>query len=92
MRSASSVLAVSAKRSAKQFACGHPGGIVTVSIPGPARTASKAVVNWAAAVADEEPEGGGVAVEVHQDVAVCWVVPARIGWLVVNAGKTGATW
>lgn len=34
MRPARSVLAVSAKRSAKQFACGHPGGIFTVSIPG----------------------------------------------------------
>src|ERR687890_455439 len=43
-----SVLAVSTKRSAKQFARGHRGGILTVAIPAPARTASKAVVNWPA--------------------------------------------
>jgi hypothetical protein len=33
--------------------------------PGPAMTASNAVVNSAGAVADEEPEGGGALVEVY---------------------------
>jgi hypothetical protein len=33
------------KRSAKQFARGQRGGIFTVSMPAPARTASNEVVN-----------------------------------------------
>jgi hypothetical protein len=39
VRSVTSVLAVSTKRSAKQFARGQRGGIFTVSIPVLARTA-----------------------------------------------------
>ena len=35
-----SVLTVRTNRSAKQFAHGHRGGICTVSIPAPAKTAS----------------------------------------------------
>ncbi len=60
----SSVLVVSTKRSAKQFARGHRGGILTVSIPAPATTSNE-VVSWLA-VADEEPEAGGAVVEVLQ--------------------------
>ena len=44
----SSVLTVSTKRSAKQFARRQRGGIFTTSIPAPARAVSKAVVNWPA--------------------------------------------
>ena len=45
MRSVSSVLAVSTNRSTKLFALAHRGGISTVSMPAPARTASNDVVN-----------------------------------------------
>jgi len=43
--SVSSVLTVSTNRSAKQFALGYRGGILTVPIPAPARTASNEVVH-----------------------------------------------
>jgi hypothetical protein len=69
MRSVSSMLAVRTKRSAKQFARGHRGGIFTVSIPVPARTVSKAVVNWPARSRTRNWKGGGAVVEVHQEVA-----------------------
>ena len=68
MRSVSSVLAVRTKRSAKQFARGHRGGIFTVSIPAPARTASNEVVNWPARSRTRNRNGGGTVVEVHQQV------------------------
>jgi hypothetical protein len=64
-----SVLTVRTNHSAKQFALGHRGGILTASMPAPARTASNEAVNWPGPVADEEPEGGGAVVEVHQQVA-----------------------
>src|SRR6187551_1143757 len=48
MRSVSSLLTVKTKRSAKQFARGHRGGIFTASIPAPARTASNDAVDWPA--------------------------------------------
>jgi hypothetical protein len=35
-------------------------------MPAPVRTASNALVNLARSVADEELEGGGAVVEVHQ--------------------------
>jgi transposase len=40
MRSVTSVLTVRTNRSAKQFALGHCGGLFTVSMPAPAKTAS----------------------------------------------------
>ena len=66
MRSVSSVLAVRTNRSAKQFALGHRGGILTVSMPAPAKTVVEGGGELAGAVADEEPEGGGAVVDVHQ--------------------------
>ena len=54
--------------SAKQFALGQRGGIMMVSIPAPTRTASKGGGELAGAVPDEEPEPGGVFVEVHQQL------------------------
>ena len=68
----SSVLAVSTKRSAKQFARGHRGGILMVSIPAPARTASNDAVNWPARSRMRKWKlvaWSGVVVEVHQQVA-----------------------
>ena len=65
----SSVLAVSTKRSAKQFARGQRGGIFTVSIPAPARTASNDAVNWPARSRTRNRKRGGAVVEVHQQVA-----------------------
>ena len=65
----SSVLAVRTKRSAKQFARGHRGGIFTVSIPAPARTASNDAVNWPARSRTRNRKRGGAVVEVHQQVA-----------------------
>src|SRR5688572_8142041 len=69
MRSVSSALAVRTNRSAKQFALGHRGGILTGSIPAPARTASEGVSELTGSVADQEPERGGSIVEVHEQVA-----------------------
>src|SRR5688572_25613590 len=68
MRSVTSVLAVSTKRSAKQLARGQRGGIFTMSIRAPARTASKAVVNWPARSRTRNRKGGGPVVEIHQEV------------------------
>jgi hypothetical protein len=48
---------------------GQRGGMFAMSIPAPARTASNAVVNWLARSRDEESDGGGAVVEVHQQVA-----------------------
>jgi hypothetical protein len=87
MRPARSVLAVSAKRSAKQFACGHPGGIFTVSIPGPARTASKAVVNWPARSWMRNRKVVAWSSRSIRWFRACWVVQAPVGWLVVERGE-----
>jgi hypothetical protein len=63
------VRTVNTKRSAKQFARGQWGGILTTSIPVSANTASNEAANWAGAIADEEPEPPRVLAEVHLEVA-----------------------
>jgi hypothetical protein len=69
MRSVSSVLAVSTKRSAKQFARGHRGRDLDGVDPGAGQDGIERRGELAGAVADEEPERGGAVVEVHQQVA-----------------------
>jgi hypothetical protein len=63
-----------------QFALGHRGGIFTVSMPVSASTASKRCGELAGPVVDEEPECGGMVVEVHQQVPGLLGGP-RSGWL-----------
>jgi hypothetical protein len=67
MRSVTSVRTVNTKRSAKQFARGHRGGILTTSIPASAMTASKTQLTGP--VPDEEPEPGGTFAKVQDEVA-----------------------
>ena len=57
----SSVLAVRTNRSAKQFALGHRGGIVTIDAGG-GQDCIERGGELAGAVADEEPERGGTVV------------------------------
>jgi hypothetical protein len=66
------------ERSAKQFVRGQRGGIFAMSIPAPAWTASNGG-ELAGPVADEESDGGGAVVKVHQQVAGLWVVQAPSG-------------
>src|SRR4051794_25234319 len=83
MRSVSSVLAVRTKRSAKQFPRGHRGGILTVSMPAPARTASKAVVNWPARSRMRNRKVATRSSKSISRLRACWVVQGPVGWLVV---------
>src|SRR3954447_13941662 len=67
IRSVTSVRTVNTKRSAKQFARGHRGGILTTRcprLPGPRRRRCE----LPGAVADEEPELGDMLAEVHDEV------------------------
>jgi hypothetical protein len=65
----SSVLAVSTKRSAKQFALGYRGGIFTTAFDaGAGQDGIEGGGELAGTVADEEPECGGAVVEIHQQV------------------------
>jgi hypothetical protein len=54
----------------------------------PATTASKVAVNFAVAVADQKPERGGAAAEVHQQERACWVTQAPVGSAVMPARCT----
>ena len=65
----SSVRTVNTRRSAKQFARGHRGGIFTTSMPESASTVSNEARELSGAVADQEPELGGALAEVHDEVA-----------------------
>src|SRR4030088_3147533 len=67
MRSVSSVLTVRTNRSAKQFALGHRGGILTVD-PCAGQDGVERCGELAGSVADEEPKYGGAIIEVHQEV------------------------
>jgi hypothetical protein len=69
MRSVSSVLAVKTKRSAKQFALGQRGWDLHGADPGVGENGVERVAELISSVTDEEPEGGGSVVEVHQQVA-----------------------
>src|SRR5919107_1713008 len=84
MRSASSVLAVRTNRSAKQFALGDRGGIFTVLIPAPVRTASKAVVNWPARSRTRNRKLAARSSRSISRLRACWVVQAPVGWRVAR--------
>ena len=77
MRSVTSVLTVNTKRSAKQFARGHRGGILTTSTPTSARTARTArtatndAVNCPARSRMRKPEPSDVFAEVNHEVRAC---------------------
>jgi hypothetical protein len=77
--SVSSVRTVNTRRSAKQFARGHRGGILTTSIPASANTASNEAANCPARSPDQEPEPGDVFVEVEQEVAGLLRGPGPVG-------------
>ena len=79
MRSVTSARTVRTKRSAKQFARGHRGGILTTSMPASARTASNDGRELSGAVADEEPEPGGAVAEIHDEVAGLLGGPGPVG-------------
>src|SRR3954466_10951637 len=68
IQSRHSVRAVPTQRLAYAFALAACGGVLIVSIPAAANTASNAAANLAVAIADEEPELAGTLVEVHQQV------------------------
>jgi hypothetical protein len=79
MRSVSSVRKVNTRRSAKQFARGHRGGILTT---GDARIREHRVERGrelSRAVADEEPETVDVVAEVHHQVAGLLGSPGSVG-------------
>ena len=57
------------KLSAMAFARGARTGVRMMRMSAPAKTASKAAVNLAISVADQEPELLGVVAEVHEQVA-----------------------
>jgi hypothetical protein len=69
IRSVTSVRAVSTNLSADAFAGGLRGGIVTASMPAPARAASNGRGELPGPVADQEPECRGRLTGVHQEVA-----------------------
>jgi hypothetical protein len=64
-----SVRTVNTKRSAKQFARGHRGGILTTSIPASRHDRVERRRELTGPVADEEPEPADVFAEVRQQVA-----------------------
>src|SRR3954463_9267958 len=66
----------------KQFARGHRGGIFTVSIPAPARTASNEVVNWPARARTRDRNVAARSSRSISRLRACWVVHAPVGWLV----------
>ena len=74
-----SVRTVNTKRSAKQFARGHRGGILTTSMPASAKHRVERGRELAGAVADEEPEPRGVLAEVHDEVAGLLGGPGPVG-------------
>src|SRR5512133_807604 len=78
MRSVSSVLAVSTKRSAKQFARGQRGGICAVSIRAPARTASNDAVNWPARSRTRNRKAAARSSRSISRLRACWVVHAPV--------------
>ena len=55
------------KRSAKQFAFGYCGGILTTSIPASANTASKEAENCPGPIANKDPEPGYTLAEFQHD-------------------------
>jgi hypothetical protein len=69
IRSVHSARALRIHLSAKQFARGVRGGIFPVFRPSLAKISSKAPVNFAVAVADQETEGADPVAEVHEQVA-----------------------
>jgi len=70
---------VNTKRSAKQFARGHRGGIFTTSIPASAMTASQRGRELTGPIAGEEPKPGGTLAEVHHEVASLPRGPRPVG-------------
>ena len=79
IRSVTSVRMVNTKRSAKQFARGHRGGIFTTSIPASAMTASQRGRELTGPIAGEEPKPGGTLAEVHHEVASLPRGPRPVG-------------
>jgi hypothetical protein len=79
MRSVSSVRMVNTNRSAKQFARGQRGGILTISMPASATTASNEGREMSGAIADEEAEPRDVVAELHEEVAGVLGGPGPVG-------------
>ena len=78
IRSVTSVRTVNTKRSAKQFARGHRGGILTTSTPASADRVERGR-ELSGPIADEEPKPGGVLAEIHQKVAGLLGGPRSVG-------------
>jgi hypothetical protein len=81
IRPVTSVRTVNTKRSAKQFARGHRGGILTTSMPASAMTASNEPRELTGPIADKEPEPSGTLAEVHHEVAGLLRRPGPVGML-----------
>ena len=79
IRSVTSVRTVNTKRSAKQFARGHRGGILTTSMPASAMTASNEAVNCPARSRTRNRNRGDAIVEVHHEVAGLLGGPRSVG-------------
>ena len=74
-----SVRTVNTRRSAKQFARGLRGGILTTSMPAPRQDRVERRRELPGAIAHEEPEPGGVLAEVHQQIAGLLGGPGPVG-------------
>src|SRR3954471_5486964 len=79
MRSVTSVRTVNTRRSAKQFARGHRGGILTTSMPASAKTASNEAVNCPARSRTRNRNRAPLFVEVHDEVAGLLGGPRPVG-------------
>src|SRR4051795_13170565 len=79
MRSVNSVRTVNTRRSAKQFARGHRGGILTTSMPASANTASNESVNWPARSRTRNRNRATCSPRSMTRLRTCWVVQGPSG-------------
>src|SRR5689334_11952818 len=80
---------VNTKRSAKQFARRHRGGILTTSMPASARTASNDAVNCPARSRTRNRSRPTCSPRSISRLRACWVVHGPSGWATSPAGASG---
>ena len=78
------------KTLANAFARGARTGVLITLAPMSVNTDSNAAVNFASAIADQEPDGGGPLAEVHDKVA-CMLRDPRTGRMTCNAQDVHAS-
>jgi hypothetical protein len=69
---------------------GVRGGILTISMPSEAKTASKVPVNLVSLVADQEAERTDPLPKSISRLRSAWVVQAAIGWAVTPSSNQAA--